>query len=717
MIRRILIFGTAAVLYGILMAVVWEICTRQAHTKTEWQLDYGVIDVHDTVAGAIDTMLGHVARTAVRHIGHAHPMPMDRMAAGAKELDIDEVNVVNREGKIIASNDPNCLNVVMAGDPVMNEFMALTNGTTATVSQPFRPHARNPKFRAKYLGAAFPGGDGFVQVGLDERRLAKMLPSILGYVFNEWLLGRTGFFLCAECGSDRLISNPSRHRDEARTLAEAGYDIGAAAKYEVVADGTSYGKTFEQVLFGEKCYCRAFLFGGHRFVAALPEREFYDTRTIFGSSFGVLLFIVLAAFALFADRISHDSDRLKAFYNAEELRRAKDMAIAASIQESAIPRMFPPYPDERRMDVFATMHTAKDVGGDFYDFFFTSSTRFTFLVADVSGKGVPAALFMMRAKATINGIARTGLSLDEVAARANEALSHDNDANMFVTVWIGEVDLESGVLKYVNAGHNPPLLIKKADGDHPAEPQFLRARSGMMLGAMPGMKYRSHVLKLAPGDMIYLYTDGITEQTGVKEDLFGEERLTFSIREMLSAGVRPLDGGSSPLLAALFDAVVAHGAGVEQADDCTQLVIRYNGSSKARSFLPTQAGIAAASEWLDEVVKAPQRDAAALHIILDEICSNIVKHSGATGFDVEIEAVDRPYGIRMSFIDNGVAYDPLSHADPDTTLRLEERPIGGLGIMMVKKMASSVSYRRDGDRNRFTIQYAFAQPPSAKARS
>ena len=701
--RRFIIFGAAAALHFVLMVIVDEISDRQARKNTEWQLDYGVMDVHDTVAGAIDTMLGHVARTAVRHIGSAHALPMERMAAGAKELDIDEINVVSREGKIIASNDPYCMGVVMAGDPVMDEFMRLTNGTVATVSQPFRPHARNPKFRAKYLAAAFPGGNGFIQVGLDERRLYGMLPSILGYIFDEWLLGRTGFFLCADNATGRLISNPSRHRDKARTLADSGYDAAKAAEYEVVADGKSYGKTFVQRLFGEKCYCRAFIFGGHRFVAALPEREFYDTRNMLASIFGAVLFIVIASIAFFLDRIFRDADRIKAYYKAEDERRAKDMAIASNIQESAIPSMFPPFSEERRMDIFASMRTAKRVGGDFYDFYFTGPNRFSFLVADVSGKGVPAALFMMRAKTTIKGIAQTGMPLAETVAMANDALSRDNDANMFVTVWIGEIDLDSGTLKYVNAGHNPPLLIKRDGVASYVEPCFVRDRSGMLLGAMPGLKYHEYTLPLAPGDLVYLYTDGITEQPDAKGELFGEERLAFSVGAMLSAGVKPFDGGTSPLLAAIFDAAIAHGAGVEQADDCTQLVIRYNGPMLAHKFPPTQGGVASASAWLDEAVKVPQGDMAKLHIMLDEICSNIVKHSGATGFEIDIEMMEKPRSVKITFIDDGVAYDPLSHVDPDTTLSAEERPIGGLGIMMVKKMASSVSYRRIGDHNRFTI--------------
>jgi sigma-B regulation protein RsbU (phosphoserine phosphatase) len=170
---------------------------------------------------------------------------------------------------------------------------------------------------------------------------------------------------------------------------------------------------------------------------------------------------------------------------------------------------------------------------------------------------------------------------------------------------------------------------------------------------------------------------------------------------MLSSGTKAIDGGASPLLAALFAAVIAHGAGVEQADDCTQLVIRYNGGRRTKSFAPTQDGVAEASEWLDGVLEdfSAMALGAKLHVILDEICSNIVRHSGASGFGISVELTGKPAGVRLTFSDDGTAYDPLSHTDPDTTLSAAERPIGGLGILMVKKMANSVSYRRMGDRN------------------
>ena len=230
--------------------------------------------------------------------------------------------------------------------------------------------------------------------------------------------------------------------------------------------------------------------------------------------------------------------------------------MASDIQESAIPRVFPPFPDEKRVDIYASMKTAKDVGGDFYDFYFSGPQKITFLIADVSDKGVPAALFMMRAKTIIKSIAQTGKLIADVVTESNDALCEGNGANMFVTAWIGEIDLMSGRITYVNAGHNPPVVIK-ADGTA----SYLRTRPGLVLGAMPGIKYRSQEIDFAPGDAIYLYTDGITE------------RLLATISKT-GAG-----GDLAKLLQSVLARVSAYAAGADQADDCTQLVIRYRGSN------------------------------------------------------------------------------------------------------------------------------------------
>ena len=677
------------------MSVTWGIGTRQAARKTESHLDYAVGDLQDTVSGAIDTMLGHVARVAVRHIGSPKALSMEEVAEEARELDVDEMNIVDRQGRIIASNDPHCLGVSMAGDPVMDEFMVLTNGTAKTVSQPFRPHARNPKFRAKYLAAAFPGGDGFVQIGLDERRLARMLPAILGYMFDEWLLGDTGYLLCADAKTGRLVSNPSRHRSEAAILAETGFDLAGAAKYEIVSGAKSKGSTFVQRLFGEKCYCRALLFGGHRFVAALPEREYYDTRTAFVSVFAVLLFAVLAAFAFFIYRISLDSSRLKAFYASEDACRAKDMEIAKTIQTSVLPGAFP---ESASYSLYADMQAAKDIGGDFYDYFHLDAMHVAFLVADVSGKGITAALYMMTAKALIKDTLYAVRDPEVALTRVNEELSANNPANMFLTAWVGVLDLETGIVSFVNAGHNPPVRIGNRKGEG-GKPELIRGKSGPVVAFVEGQEYKRLSLRLKPGDSLFLYTDGVTEALDSKGSFLGEERLLDAIAAAPSAEPRSVCNVVKAVVAAFSE-------GVPQADDITVLAVRYIAPPRVfvRSFPPTQAGISAASDFLDEILEKSADPSASmpLHVILDEVCSNIVKHAKASGFEIDVEL--REGKILLTFMDDGTPYNPLSHEDPDTDMPAEKRPIGGLGIMLVKKMASAVSYHRTNNRNFFVVE-------------
>lgn len=596
-----------------------------------------------------------------------------RLRELANELGLDEVTVVDSSGLLTHSARPDEVGKLdfRKDTGQAHEFVRLLDGETE-MAQPLMPNSMRGEM-VKYVGVWLPEG-GFVQVGGYEKSVRNLSrTAITGLTHDRHISGdEGGIFITTANGT--IISHP-----------EAGREGG---QWTDPSDDYYWAK---RIIEGFPVYI------------VMPKRTVIADRQLLVSISALLNGAALVFAAILVGIVI-------ARYVRERIRErnAKDMAMAAGIQESAIPRVFPPFADERRMDIFASMHTAKDVGGDFYDFYFTSATKLSFLVADVSGKGVPAALFMMRAKATIKGIAQTGLPLGEVAERANEALSNDNEANMFVTAWIGEIDLANGMITYVNAGHNPPLLIRRAEGAGYCDPEYVRERSGMMFGAMPGMKYRAHQLKLNPGDIIYLYTDGITEQPDMKGVLFGEDRLQFSVKAMMEAGVKPVNRSSSPLLSALFDATIAHGAGAEQADDCTQLIIRYNGERQTGDFPAEQQGIAKASDWLDGVLSLfnHEKAGAALHVILDEICSNIVKHSGATGFKIVAEQLTNPMRIRLIISDDGTPYDPLSHVDPDTTLSAKDRPIGGLGILMVKKMAKSVTYRRIGNRNVLTVEYA-----------
>lgn len=687
--RRCIIVAVAVALYAALLCVAWVIGTEEARRKTEAQLTYSIIDFRSTILGAIDTMLGYIAKSSVRYFEVAAEHSLSYMREFAQRMDIDEINIIDRNGAILASNDPLCVGRSMLDFPASSEFMILTNGVTATYSQHFRAGAHNPNVRRKYLGAAFPGGDGFVQVGFDERHLSKMLVEMLGYIFDDWLLGETGFFLCSDVNTDRMISNPARHRDEAATLAETGFDSNAAKPYEITSDD-SVGETFRQTLFGRTCYCRNYVFGGHRFVPALPDQEFYGLRTQYMVVFGVLIFLTLAAFGWFVDRMMSDSDRLKESYANEAKQRAKELSIANMIQSAAMPNALPKDP---RFRLFADMTAAKEVGGDFYDYFPLDDSHYAFLVADVSGKGITAALYMMTAKTLIKD---TLLMLHDPAAaltKVNAELCRNNPANMFLSAWVGVLTIETGLITFANAGHNPPVIMRKG-----RTPEYLRTKSECMLAVLDDMTYKLRTAKLNVGDALLLYTDGVTEALDPDEALFGDDRLIDVIGAANSFA-------PSHICKLVRSAVAAFAAGSPQADDITVLALQYLAPPRvfSRLFRATSDGISEATAFLDEAMEsvglAMTPHAATLNIILDEITSNIVKHSGAHGFEVDITVAENPNSVTLVFSDDGTPYDPLAHVDPDTTLSAEERPIGGLGILMVKKMSNEVVYSRGHNRN------------------
>lgn len=702
--NRRTIWIATAVLYAALLAVTWTIETRQARKKTEALLEYAILDMRDSIGGALDTTLGYVGVTVIRRLGTPRAQTLDEMRRMADELRVDEVNVVDRTGRILASSDPAVLGGSMLAKPESAAFQVLTNGTTKTFSQTFRAGALNPGVRRKYLGVAFPDGSGYVQVGYDERRLEQVLPTMLGFIYDEWVVGETGFLLCADLTTGRLVSNPSRHRDEARTLAETGFDAAAApgaGKPLPRVEALEAGKTFVQTVFGRRSFCRSYVFGGHRLVAVVPTAEFYDSRNLSVAVMSALLAFVLGGFAMSLARIAEDSAKMRAFYAAEDAARAKEMEIAATIQTSALP---PDFPDDPRVRLAAATAPARDVGGDFYDFFLLDATHLAFLVADVSGKGITAALYMMTAKTLIKDTLLAGCDVAAAFAKVNAELSRNNPANMFLTAWMGVLDLDTGRVTFVNAGHNPPA-VRHADGTV----AWLAEKSGLMLAFMDGVEYRPHSTALNAGDTLFLYTDGVTEAMDAKGALFGDGRLVETLN------VAP-SGEPASVCALVRAAVAAFAAGMPPADDLTVLAVqrlapphRAGGPSSApppvraaRPFPATQAGLAAAMAALDaEVADVPGDVRAALDVMLDEIVSNIVAHSGASAFEMTVARTER--GVKLVFSDDGRPYDPLARGDPDTSLDAASRPIGGLGILMVKKMASSLAYDRVDGRNVLTV--------------
>ena len=253
---------------------------------------------------------------------------------------------------------------------------------------------------------------------------------------------------------------------------------------------------------------------------------------------------------------------------AEKERIGAELDVATHIQKSMLPCIFPAFPDRKEFDVYATMNPAKEVGGDFYDFFMVDDTHLAVVMADVSGKGVPAALFMVIGKTLIKDHTEPGISLGDVFSDVNNMLCDSNSEGLFITAFEGVLDLVTGEFRYVNAGHEPPYICKQGEGY-----EAYRIKAGFVLAGMEDLRYREGSLQLSPGEKIFLYTDGVTEATDAENQLYGSERLHRVLNDHL-------DANPEALLAAV-KADVDHFVGdAPQFDDITMLCMEYRGQTQ-----------------------------------------------------------------------------------------------------------------------------------------
>lgn len=268
-------------------------------------------------------------------------------------------------------------------------------------------------------------------------------------------------------------------------------------------------------------------------------------------------------FASLSNDINITVDVLKGYIDAAKKRMEQELQLAHNIQDAALPKNFTF--QHKGFEVFATMDPAREVGGDFYDVFFVDTDRVALVIADVSDKGIPAALFMMRSKTAIRGLAEAGLEPGEIFARVNNELCEGNETNMFVTVWMGIIDLVTGDMKCLNAGHEYPTIMRKG-GDY----KLFKDRHRPPLGVMENMTFEGYGIHLDPGDCIYVYTDGIPDAINVSEEQYGLERMLTALNTNKTASMEGL------LLSVKYDQDVFVG-GADQFDDITMIGFRYNG--------------------------------------------------------------------------------------------------------------------------------------------
>ncbi len=595
--RWLLICVTA----GFLMTTIftWALQTELAKNEAHDIIQINLEDVREDILDASNENLLKLARNISARIDSAENGDSDLLYSLEREYDVAEINLINPNGKIVASTHPDFLDYDMRGGEQSAEFLVLLDGNTKEYVQNYQPTSFDSSILRKYAGITLDKG-GFVQVAYDFERFQRDIDdAVIGATRNRHI-GENGSIIIA--GEDwNIVSD--RHGNEKKNLDVSGIFINR----ETMPEETP----FDATVYGEDSICAYIISEGYYIVASIPRTEAMFSRDIavyvtvfmefvvFGILFIAVYFLIkklvvdnmtkinksLAKitsgnldtvvdvrtneeFASLSDDINSTVLTLKRYIAEAAARIDRELEFAKSIQHSAIPSVFPPYPGHNEFDIFATMDTAKEVGGDFYDFYFVGENKFAFLIADVSGKGIPAAMFMMTAKTIIKGYAESGISVNEVFTIANRKLCESNDAGMFVTAWMGILDIGTGKVEFVNAGHNPPLVRHK-DGSF----EFLRTKPCFVLAGMDGIKYRKNELDLAPGDEIYLYTDGVTEATNANEELYGESRLNALLNGM--------NGLSGEEVCRAVKADIDEFAGdAPQFDDITMLHLKYNGGDE-----------------------------------------------------------------------------------------------------------------------------------------
>lgn len=594
----LLIVGIA---FAVTLAFLGGYQTKLFTDSAESLLDVYIKDVRQDIYDTADRNLLTLARAAANEVNSQGEVSDEFLLGMLDRYKLSEINIVNPEGIIIVSTDTRLVGYDLKSAGLQSaEFLALL-GAMPEYVQAFRTIDFDGKTKRKYAAVALDYG-GFIQVGYDEKaHYASMYVAVLEVVRNRHV-GEDGFLIVADSKWNIISDRYNNAAQPITILTAMTRDFASIDKAVMFDEGIYIGGKFQ------RCFCMYDETEGFRILAVYPYSEAMASRDvslkvmtamqilIFGALFILIFYLVrklvvrnihkinesLSAITdgnldtvvdvrshLEFDSLSNDInatvDTLKRYIKEAEERIDAELAFAKAIQHSALPTVHPLYDNRKEFDIFASMHTAKEVGGDFYDFYFIDEDHLAFLIADVSGKGIPAAMFMMRSKTIIKSYAESGMSVEEVFTLANEKLCEGNDAGMFVTAWMGILNIRNGKVLFANAGHNHPL-VKHSDGTF----EYLKSRAGFVLAGMEGVRYRKNELVLEPGDAIYLYTDGVTEATDLNEELYGEDRL-HSILEKYK------DETMEVICSEIKKDVDLFAGEAPQFDDITMLALKYNG--------------------------------------------------------------------------------------------------------------------------------------------
>jgi PAS domain S-box-containing protein len=384
-------------------------------------------------------------------------------------------------------------------------------------------------------------------------------------------------------------------------------------------------------------------------------------------------------------------------------RMSGELNVAREIQMNMVPLTFPAFPDRPEFTIHAALEPAREVGGDFYDFYFVSDDWLLFCVGDVSDKGVPAALFMAVTQTLIKSRASDDISPARILSRVNDELSADNASCMFVTLFVAFLNVKTGKLLYTNAGHNPPYIKRRA-----GQLDKLSDRHGPVIGAMPDLDYGSSEAEMEPGDLFVLFTDGVTEARGVDTGLYGEDRLEALLASFGGLVVEEV-------VEQTVDAVQSFQGRDHQADDITVLALEFVGPPVDDVLRQLDVTIKNQVPEIDVVdrqladfassVDLPRKIAGQVRLSCDELLNNVISYAYSDDFEHEIRITMllTASQLTITIADDGDPFNPFDLDAPDTEASLEDREIGGLGVHLVRNVMTEVSYQRLEGRNVVTL--------------
>jgi len=409
------------------------------------------------------------------------------------------------------------------------------------------------------------------------------------------------------------------------------------------------------------------------------------------------------SFSLMQTSLQHQMEELRTT-TASKAAIESELNVASKIQRAMLPKIYPPYPERDDIDIYGQLMPAKAVGGDLFDFYIRDEKLF-FCIGDVSGKGIPASLVMAVTKALFRTISMHEAQPHRIIGQMNEAMAQDNDSNMFVTLFVGVLDLPTGRMRYCNGGHDAPILVGSGIGKLPVN-------SNLPVGVMSGWTFTAQETQIDPHTVVFLYTDGLTEAENTAHNQFSEDRILDSLRSMPTQSRQPLPDA---LVARMTEAVKHFVGDAEQSDDLTMLAIQYKGRPEQnvrlqRSItLPNDVKetprIAELVETVCETAGLDSTSTLQMNLAIEEAVVNVMNYAYPMGTigTVSIKASLSDQAITFVISDSGTPFDPTAKSEADTTLSAEERPIGGLGIHLVRQLMDSINYEYTDGYNVLTL--------------